>query len=196
VEGKDCFFDLMLGVGNSNKQFRFTVISNSPLTREEYEKWTRKQREANEKVLTKAMVDKKLAEAKACENYVYSDDQVQKVRRRKKGRKKVLRPFFCVKVIDKRQANLKRLPLKVLRQKKADVLGQLAVLRDSQTVDNTNQVEETTLRDYLLEIEGLIEEKAGEVEKISSVVGLSFNERVREAMFKTSLDNGEEYYKV
>ena len=89
----------------------------------------------------------------------------------------------------KRQ-NLKHLPVNVLRQRRADTVAQMAVARDK---GDESELEE--LQAVLEKLDELIAKKAAEVEKVSSAVGSSYNERVREAMFKTSGNNGEDYYK-
>jgi hypothetical protein len=89
----------------------------------------------------------------------------------------------------KRQ-NLKHLPVNVLRQRRADTLAQMTVARDRGDEGELEQ-----LQAVMEKLEELIASKAEEVEKVGSVAGKSYNERVREAMFKTSGNNGEEYYK-
>ncbi len=89
----------------------------------------------------------------------------------------------------KRQ-NLKHLPVNVLRTRRADALALMVVARDK---GDEGDMEE--LQAMLEKLEELINKKAVEVEKVSSVAGTSYNERVREAMFSTAGNRGEDYYK-
>lgn len=194
VDGRDVYYDLILGVGNSTKAWKVNMFSNQKLTEKEVQRWMRLQAEAGLPVLTKNAVARKREQMeKQVKEFVYTDDHVEKVGGKKK--KKKLGFFLKAvweKTIELRMSNLRKQPINVLRKKRFDLLRELDVLRDNRKDALDAKEDEEKLLANLAELEEIIKEKSETVEKVE-VKGQSFNKRVREKMYETS-QNGEVYY--
>lgn len=94
-------------------------------------------------------------------------------------------------MIAERSRDLRTLALNILRRKKSEAVAQIKVAMDQVPPDAAKVAE---LKAQLQAIEEVIEEKANKTERTVSKIGSTFNERVREAMFKTSGEGGAEHY--
>jgi hypothetical protein len=111
VDGKDVWYDLLVGIGANTKTFKVSLVSSQQMRPEEFKKWERKQKDAGLPVFTKNMFEKKKKQATDLQSFVYTDEMVQEE-------------------VDKRFANLKKLPINVLRKKMLDVTTAINVLHE------------------------------------------------------------------
>ncbi len=172
VENKHVDVQLVLSMAGAKKQFKLTAISNKPYTEAEFRKWAKVMRESNKPLPTVAQAQAVREQIVQAREHVYTQDEVDKL-------------------VEQRSRDLRKLPINVVRQKKAETIAAIKVQMDRVPLEEDKLRQ---LREQLEDIERLIEEMAVKVERNVSKVGATYNERVREAMFKTSADGQENYY--
>lgn len=172
AEGKQVDVQLVLSMAGALKLFKMTAISNKPYTEPEFRKWVKVMRENNKPLPTVGQAQTVRGQIVQAREHVYTQDEVDKL-------------------VEQRSRDLRKLPINVVRQKKAETIAAIKVQMDRVPLDEDKLRQ---LREQLEDIERLIEEKAVKVERNVSKVGSTYNERVREAMFKTSTEGQENYY--
>lgn len=156
---------LVLQVGEAQKQFRISSVSNQKFTEAEWNRWNK----SNEKPFSKQEFLKKVADIKHATEFVYTEEHVNQL-------------------VAHRTSNLRKLPVNVLRQKKSELLAKIVVLKDTKAPEE----EVRKVQEEIEDLEELIEEKAELVEKRDTTAGLSYNERVRATA--TTGEGLENYY--
>ena len=170
--GKESRVHLVLAVGASLKTFRLSAVSNQPFTQPEFVRWLNAHKQNKELQLPSCFdTERKAADIERARNFVYTEEGV-------------------AALVRERSANLNKLPLNVLHLKKTEVKARRRVAREKGDVEGLELVQ-TEMDALQEEITARVELQEGAT-TATAKVGSTYNERVREAMFKT---DGDSYYK-
>mmetsp|Transcript_3113 Transcript_3113/g.4266 ORF Transcript_3113/g.4266 Transcript_3113/m.4266 type:complete len:578 (+) Transcript_3113:442-2175(+) len=78
---------LTLGIGTSTKQFSMDVVSNSPVDAEEFSRWSKQMEKFKLPIMTKQQAQEKMKELDRFRNYVYTEQDINKMIEKRKKEK-------------------------------------------------------------------------------------------------------------